>query len=263
MESLSQENPKTRPSSLKTVDVRVDLLVPNEHNINTMSQKKLERLVESIREHGFLQPAASVVPMHDGRYLILGGHHRWMAGKIANYEYVPCTVLTGEKWSDEGIRNLTAWQLNIISGNPDPDKAKVLYERIVQEVGAESAQNVLAIVDEKEWKKFLKTIGMNLKDAGVPPEVIEKVKKQSKSAKSIDDISNSINKLLQKHADTVKGSLVVFTQGEIRSVTIALTEHGFDALKYIIDHCDESEEKVSEMLSPILVGAAVDLKENK
>jgi ParB/RepB/Spo0J family partition protein len=54
----------------------------------------LERLAESIREHGILQPL--VVTPRNGRYMIVCGERRYRAAKqLATFKTLPCTVKNG------------------------------------------------------------------------------------------------------------------------------------------------------------------------
>lgn len=53
--------------------------------------ESLKELVESIRQHGVLQPV--LVRGAEGRYQLIAGERRWLAAKEAGLDRVPCRVL--------------------------------------------------------------------------------------------------------------------------------------------------------------------------
>lgn len=184
-----------RDPSLKVVDLSVDVLVPNENNTNEMSDRQLDRLAEEIRENGFIQPIQAI-PMDDGKYLILGGEHRWRAARACGMGFIPAVILTESRWTDKDLVDLETFKLNAIHGNVNMTRFYSLYERMSLKFGPEKLQGVLGVDDDKEWKSLTKTISKTLKETGASADTLDKIEKAAKKAKSPDQLSKQISKIL-------------------------------------------------------------------
>lgn len=73
-------------------NIEIDLLEPyHDHPFNLYTGKRLEDMIDSIRENGILSPI--IVLKKDNRaYEILSGHNRVNAAKIAKINSIPCIV---------------------------------------------------------------------------------------------------------------------------------------------------------------------------
>ena len=73
-------------------DIEIDLLEAyHDHPFTLYTGKRLEDMVDSIRENGILSPII-VLKKEDGAYEILSGHNRVNAARLANLKTVPCIV---------------------------------------------------------------------------------------------------------------------------------------------------------------------------
>lgn len=73
-------------------DIEIDLLKAyHDHPFTLYTGKRLEDMVDSIRENGILNPII-VLKKEDGAYEILSGHNRAGAARLANLKTVPCIV---------------------------------------------------------------------------------------------------------------------------------------------------------------------------
>ncbi|AYZ74193.1 chromosome partitioning protein ParB [Fusobacterium necrophorum] len=73
-------------------DIEIDLLKAyHDHPFTLYTGKRLEDMVDSIRENGILNPII-VLKKEDGAYEILSGHNRVNAARFANLKTVPCIV---------------------------------------------------------------------------------------------------------------------------------------------------------------------------
>ena len=82
------------PSTVTGVDeVDVDLIVPNPHQPRSaVSDESLGGLVESIREHGVVQPLLVSVSGSEGVYQLVAGERRLHAARLAGLSRVPVMV---------------------------------------------------------------------------------------------------------------------------------------------------------------------------
>lgn len=101
--------------SLEMKFLSVDLVEPNEFNPQAMSKNEFERLKQEISETGFIAPI-QVVPLDSGKFMILGGEHRWSAAKALGMDKIPCAILKGKKWQEEDLCFIGGTRIETPSG---------------------------------------------------------------------------------------------------------------------------------------------------
>ncbi|MDP7061496.1 MAG: ParB/RepB/Spo0J family partition protein [Planctomycetota bacterium] len=79
-----------------------DLLKPNSEQPRVAVDKGVERLAESLRRHGMMQPIV-VTAQSDGNYEILAGERRWRASELAGMKSVPIIIREGSLSGDERL----------------------------------------------------------------------------------------------------------------------------------------------------------------
>jgi hypothetical protein len=109
---------------MKIIEVKVELLKDAEYNPRIMSEQEIERLKNSIRKFGMVEP---LVVNKD--YTIIGGHSRLKALKELDFKEVPCFVLDISK-EDEKILNIA---LNKITGSWNDEKLIKLIQEISED----------------------------------------------------------------------------------------------------------------------------------
>ena len=86
------EMKKEKPT---VVEIKIDDLVPyHKHPFTLYEGERLDDMVESITEHGVLNPII-VQPCEGGKYEILAGHNRANASKLAGKTTIPAIVKEG------------------------------------------------------------------------------------------------------------------------------------------------------------------------
>lgn len=82
------------PSAVPGVDqVDIDLIVPNPHQPRTaVTDESVQSLVESIREHGVIQPLLVSRNDLEGTYQLIAGERRLRAARLAGLDQVPVVV---------------------------------------------------------------------------------------------------------------------------------------------------------------------------
>lgn len=103
------------PPTVSVMEIPVGLVDPNPHQPRThFDHTQLEDLINSIREHGVLQPIV-VTKKDDGRYELIAGERRLRASKIADRATVPAIVRTAseqQKLELALIENIQRQELN-------------------------------------------------------------------------------------------------------------------------------------------------------
>jgi ParB/RepB/Spo0J family partition protein len=239
----------TKPSSLDVKDIHVDLFVCNPDNVNEMTEEDLGKLCGHISEVGLISPIEAV-PIEDGKYMILGGEHRWRAAKRLGMSYVPTVVLTDAKWTDSDLFDLTAFRLNVIKGSQNPEKFIKLYDRLQQKYGAGSLKDVFSVTDKSLWKKLTKSIKSEMKRSGLPDDVLDKMDEADAKAKSFDQFTKRMNKIFSDHASTVENGCIVFMNGKTESMIVKASDKVFEAMKALSSFATSQGKNVNEFLEP-------------
>lgn len=90
---LLSDEPVVAAQNAQTM-IPVDKIVPfHNHPFRLYEGERLEDMVESIREHGVLNPV--IVQKTEDGYEMLAGHNRWNASKIIGIKEIPAIVKEG------------------------------------------------------------------------------------------------------------------------------------------------------------------------
>lgn len=183
----------------------MEVIETNEWNPNFMEQKAFDRLLREIRTSGFVS-AIQVVKLDNDRFRIIGGEHRYRAAKALGYEKVPCVVLSEAQFQDVDLQKFLTVRLNMLSGNLDPDKFRVLYEEMADKYGPDSLEDLFGFTDEDQWNAVTKAIRNELRDAGIPKDKIKKAMEALEDDHSIEGLSKILNDIFSKNSDTLKSN---------------------------------------------------------
>jgi ParB/RepB/Spo0J family partition protein len=253
-----------KESSLKIVDIHVDSLVPYEDNVNEMDDATFERLIEEIQENGFINPI-QVIPMDDGRYKIMGGHHRWQAAKKIGIDYIPAVILTDEKWKQEDLFDLASFRLNAIHGKMNSEKFVKVYEKMSAKYGKEKLSHLFAVTDNEVWEKLTSGVRKSMQDAGIPKEIVDKFKKSEKKMKNVNDMAEVLNQLFAEHGSTIDSNFVFFKFGNKEHVMIMSNIVTYRAIQIISTAALDEKKDINEYISQPLrsVAEKIALRDSK
>lgn len=91
---LGMPEAENAPAFSGTAMIAVEKIVPfHNHPFRLYEGERLDDMVESIREHGVLNPV--IVQKVADKYEMLAGHNRWNAAKIAGVSEIPAIVKEG------------------------------------------------------------------------------------------------------------------------------------------------------------------------
>ena len=242
------------PKKLDLKYLPIDLIHPNAWNPQTQDELTFQRLVDEIRDVGFVDPL-EVVELSDGTYRIIGGEHRWQAAKQAGLDEVPCAIIIDEKFKDEDLQKFATVRLNVLKGKLDPEKFAKLYSEMAEKYGADSLQQLMGYVDTKGFQKLVGDVKRGMKKS-LPKELQDEFDEKAKEAKTVEDLSNIIQHLFAKHGDTVGKSYMVFTYGKAEHVYVQMNAKMKKALDKALAYCRHTNEDINDFLGPILETAA-------
>ena len=110
------------------VKLKVDELQPNPlQPRGVIKPEDLIDLVESIREHGVLEPL--VIAHTPAGYQIIAGERRWRAAKVAGLEYVPVVI---KETSPQGMLEMALVE-NVQRSDLNPLERAKAFERLLEE----------------------------------------------------------------------------------------------------------------------------------
>lgn len=109
-------------------EIPINLIVPNPHQPRTtIDSEELAGLVESIREHGVIQPVILTQDEASGKYILIAGERRWLAARQAGLISIPAIVRDVE---DDRERLELALIENIQRTDLNPLEAAEAYRQL-------------------------------------------------------------------------------------------------------------------------------------
>ena len=116
-------------------ELEIDQLQPNPlQPRGIISPESLVELVDSIREHGILEPI--LVADTPAGYQIVAGERRWRASKIAGLKRVPVTV---RKTTAQGMLEMSIVE-NVQREDLNPIERAQAYQRLMDEFGLTNSE---------------------------------------------------------------------------------------------------------------------------
>jgi ParB/RepB/Spo0J family partition protein len=239
-----------KESSLKIADIAVGVIDTNPNNPNEMNDESFGRLVDEIKEIGFIDPI-TVIPSGD-RYKILNGEHRLKAAVSAGYEFIPSIIIYDEKFNDPDVFELVNIRLNEIRGKLSPVKMQPIYDRVVQKFGEENVQRILGITSDDIYKKLIKKMATNFKKS-TSAEVAEKIDAQAEKQKDPASFSRAVSKIIRDEAEkSMQSKCIIFQSVGKEHVIIRANDTTFSAASELVRKCQNEHKDINELLFPAL-----------
>lgn len=208
VEPTAPKSPEQKTQELQRIFVPIDALEPNDLNPNEMGDSEFNMLYDNIERMGVTDPIL-VRPHYTepGRYCIVGGHHRWEVAKLHGFAEVPVTVVVAEDF-DEDLEKFQMVRHNVIHGSMSPQKFMKLYESMGGKYSQEAAAEMFGFVDEEEFRKLVQSTVKTL-----PKEMQAEFKQAAKEIKTIEDLSQLLNRMFTAHGDTLPYNYMIFDYG--------------------------------------------------
>lgn len=242
-------NAKKKTDSLKRVNLPVDLLDANPLNPNVMDDAEFNLLYDNIERMGVTDPVL-VRPMLDGRYRIVGGHHRCEVAKLVGLEEVPCTVITDPTFDDDAEK-FQMVRHNVIHGRVSPDKFLKLYESLSEKHSATIMAEAFGFGDEEEFAKLIKSVQKTL-----PHEMQEQFAQAATEIKTIDGLSKLLNQLFGKFGDTLPYGYMLLDFGGQDSIWLRMDKETKQDVLSLGDVCKQVDRSMDSVLGGLIRAAA-------
>jgi len=239
----------TKTKALKRVDLALEVLVPNEDNPNKMANREFDLLVDNISKVGFTDPVL-VRTRSDGKYDVIGGHHRLMAAQFLGFTEVPCTVIDDPEFDKEAA-DMQLVRHNVIHGKLDPAKFIELYKRYEDKYSTDILQEMMGFAEEADFRRLIEKTVKTL-----PKEMQQAFKDAAGEVKTIEGLSNLLNALFAKYGDTLPFGYMVFEYGGQSSIWLRVEKKTLESLRLIGQICIEKERTMDDVVGHLLRAAA-------
>jgi len=238
--------------------VPTDSLEPNDWNVQVQDEATFTRLREEIRKVGFIDPI-QVFPKTTGKYVILGGEHRWKAAMAEGLDSVPVIVLTDKRWDDEDLRKLVSVRVNILKGKIDSEKFAKLYNGLANKYGADALQAAFGFTNAKAFQSLLGSISKGLK--GLDKDTQKKFDENAKEAKTVQELTSILNELFSKYGDTMDQNFIVFTHGKKQHIYVQMDHKLKATMEKVTEYCKLTKSDINEVMQPVAEGLIRKLEE--
>lgn len=238
-------NSVEKTNTLQRIDLPVDILVGQDINPNKMNNREFNLLCDNMEKVGFVDPIF-VRPIEDGKYRVIGGHHRLEAGKILGYEKVPCTVIEGADY-DEDWEKYQVVRMNMIKGQIDPQNFLKLYESLGEKYEKDIMAENFGFSDDKEFNKLV-----NQMSKSVPKEMKADFKKAAKDVKTIEGLTKLLNQMFTEHGDELPHGYMIIDFGGVDSYWITLEQKDKKTFDNIVSKLTNGGKKIDSFMRLLL-----------
>ncbi len=194
-------------SDLKVFDIPDELLIDHTDNPNEQDDATFDRIVQGIRTDGFDEPLIVVPSLKEqNKYIIVSGHHRRKAGKVAGMVKFPCVIKSG--WDQDKV-DMELVARNIARGKINPQKFTLLVDKL-RKKGYDEAiiQAQMGFTQSDAFEKLYKRIEQSL-----PKAARKKLAEAKENIKSVDGLSSVLNKIFTEHGSDLNHGFMVFDFG--------------------------------------------------
>lgn len=233
-----------KTQALKRVMLPVASLFVNDLNPNVMSDIEFNLLYDNIERLGIVD-AIMVRPVGD-KYRIVGGAHRFEVAKLQAFEDVPCTIVDHDDFDDDAEK-FQIVRMNVIRGQMTPDKFFKLYTSLSSKYTDEILKDSFGFADEAEFRRLLKSV-----QKGLPADMQEVFKEESKNVKTIDDLARMLNRLYTKYGDTLPYGYMLMDFGDKESVWLRMSEKTREALYEVGALCRSKQRTMDSILGGVV-----------
>lgn len=236
---------REKTDSIIRKDIPVSLLDVNELNPNRMSDAEFNMLCDNFEKTGFTD-ALLVRALPNGRYRVVGGHHRLEAAKLYDFEEVPCTVITDPNFDDDA-EAFQVVRMNVIRGKMTPDKFLKLYSTLSMRYTDEIMQEAFGFVEEEEFRKLIKSMSKAL-----PQEHQAEYIEAASELKTIEGLSKLLNTMFTKYGDTLPYGYMVLDYGGKDSVWLRMGQNTKKAVQTIGTMCINENRTIDAIVGGVL-----------
>lgn len=246
----------SKTSALERVEISIELLDANPNNPNEMTEAEFNLLYDNFERTGFTD-AVLVRKMPEGRFRIVGGHHRVEVAKLHDFTQVPCTVIDDPEFDDDQ-EAFQVVRMNTIRGKLSPKKFLKMYEGLSAKYAKEVMAEAFGFADEDQFNKLVGQMATAL-----PKEMQADFKKAAKEIKTIDGLSKLLNSMFTKYGDTLDYGYMLLDFGGKDSVWLRMGNDTRKALLTLGKRCMTENRAMDDLLGGLVQLAASGVLESQ
>lgn len=216
-----------------------DELVPNAENPNEQDDATFNALVRSIQMEGWTEPVTAVWDRARRKYEIVGGEHRWRAGKLLEVK-IPVVVLPEDDFNRDR-RDWNVVKANVLRGKLNPEKFARLYERMARKYDEETLKALMGFTSEDAFKRVFRQV-----KGALPPELQQALDDAKEEIRTIDDLALVLNRLFRDHGETLDSNMMVFSWAGKEVLWIRANDDLWKLVTRIADEVAEREGDMAE-----------------
>jgi hypothetical protein len=207
-----------------SIKVPISCIIPHPDNAQEMTPDEFSLLMVNIERYGVLEYPLVVPHKEKGkpeiRYQIVSGEHRWSAAQKVGLEEIPVIVADPKKITPAEHRKQLV-RFNKIKGHLNIERFNALVEKMVAagELTLDEAAFELGFADENEFQLMLEAARESLPTQQMRQEFDD----WTKNAKTVEDITDIVQRLLQKYGDTVPANFMVIDVGRKKHLWIKVS----------------------------------------
>lgn len=193
------------------VMIPANKIMPNEWNPNIMPADLFNELVENIEgAMGFVQPIiVAPIPENEQKdgfeYKIIDGEHRFDGLRLLDVEEIPCIIRV---MSEDDMKFQTV-KMNRLRGKFDQRRFNTLVQDLLSRYTFEEVAQKMAFTDLTELEGMVDQARTSLPNDDMKQE-FDKAKGE---IRTVDDLSDVLNRLFTKYGDTVPYNFMVLDFG--------------------------------------------------
>lgn len=201
-------------------ELDIDQLKVNDYNANEMSPKAYRKLVDEIKDSGFLSGVLAY-PEDDG-YVVIDGEHRLLAGREAGRKRIPAFVLNRKPTRSEAIK-LTI-KMNALRGEWDRGRLRENLDELIglDEEGTDDLREDLAGL-EAGLDKALKAMDSAGLDESTQADM-EAIEREIKLSERVKELIKKA--LIEGRGSIVKNYMIILDPKTGREMYFAFENQG-------------------------------------
>lgn len=235
-----------KTNALVRKNVPIALIDPASYNPNEMSEQEFNLLYDNMLKVGFVDPVF-LRPLPNGRYKIVGGHHRVEVAKLLDFTEVPATIIEDPEF-DEDQEKFQNVRMNMIRGKLNPKKFLELYHSLDKKYESEIMAEAFGFADQEMFRKMVGEMKKTL-----PPEMQDAFVQAAEEVKTIDGLSKLLNSMFTKFGNTLEHGWMILDYGGKDSVWVKVGSKEFAAAKHLGSLCVEKNRTMDDILGGLLL----------
>lgn len=241
----------TKTGSIIRKNLLLSQIIKNDSNPNEMSKAEFNLLVNNIEKTGITDPIL-VRPLPDGKYRIVGGHHRFDAAALLDFSEVPCTVITDPDFDDD-MEKYQVVRMNMIHGKLNAKKFIDLYNSLDKKYESDIMADAFGFSDEDQFKKLIGQMSKSL-----PSSLRDEFKKAAEEIKTVDGLSKLLNQMFTKHGKTLPQGYMIVDFGGVESIWLKMDKSDKSRFSAVADKCSALNRGVDSLFRLFMQSIAED-----